>query len=214
MRCFSAALLALSLSGCATIFSGTTQDVAIRTTPGAKYSVTNAGGDEVASGEVGEDALAKMNLVRRAGYFSPQAYRVNLTKAGHRPRNVSVEPGMNPWYFMNILIGGFVGMVIVDPLTGAMYRMVPTTEDAPLTPTGENVAELQAVAAYQKLSRNYPVSRYDYEALQVVKPLQCEPMGNPAVFAAAAGVERLTYACRDGRQVMVACRSSAGCVVE
>lgn len=29
---------------------------------------------------------------------------------------------MNGWYFGNLLLGGAIGMLIVDPITGAMYR--------------------------------------------------------------------------------------------
>lgn len=39
---FVIAAMALAPSGCASIFSGTTQEVGIRTTPGAKFTVTNA----------------------------------------------------------------------------------------------------------------------------------------------------------------------------
>lgn len=30
---------------------------------------------------------------------------------------------MNGWYFGNLLLGGVIGMLIVDPATGAMYRI-------------------------------------------------------------------------------------------
>jgi len=30
---------------------------------------------------------------------------------------------VNGWYFGNILLGGLIGMLIVDPATGAMYRL-------------------------------------------------------------------------------------------
>jgi hypothetical protein len=29
------------------------------------------------------------------------------------------------WYFGNLLFGGVIGMLIVDPLTGAMYNLTP-----------------------------------------------------------------------------------------
>jgi hypothetical protein len=30
---------------------------------------------------------------------------------------------LNKWYFGNILLGGVIGMLVVDPLTGAMYSL-------------------------------------------------------------------------------------------
>lgn len=204
-------VLFLALSGCASIFSGTTQDVAIRSTPGAKFMVTNSYGSPVASGVVGEDSLVRANLVRGAGYFSPHAYKVRLNKPGYRPAMVEVDPGMNPWYFGNILLGGFIGMVIVDPLTGAMFRLVPRTDDAILTATGEDVAALEHEAAIVKNSMNNPVSRNDYMARQKVKTLRCEPIGNPAVTDLNTGAERLSFICRDGRLLTLACGGAEAC---
>lgn len=143
-RSITLGLAALALSGCASIFSGMTQDVAIRTTPGAKFVVTNSFGNQVASGNAGESAVAKMNLVRGAGYFSPHAYKVNLSKPGYQSATVDINPGMNGWYFANIVLGGVVGMVIVDPLTGAMYRMVPSRDEALLVPNDKEMAKVEA----------------------------------------------------------------------
>lgn len=205
-------LVAFALSGCASIFSGTTQDVAIRTTPGAKYTVTNDAGSQVASGVVGDDALARMNLVRSVGYFSPHSYRVKLSKPGFRPATVAIEPGINGWYFANIALGGFVGMVIVDPLTGAMFRMVPQVDDLPLQPTGEDIGALDAEAAAIARTRNYPVSRHDYTARQQARAAQCEPIGNPEISGLKTYEEKLQFTCRGGQQLTVRCRSTEGCV--
>ena len=118
----------LLASGCATIFSGTTQDVAIRTTPGATYHITNSTGQQVASG----NSAGKHSLARGTGYFSPHAYKVRINKAGYQERVLDIDPGLNPWYIGNILLGGIVGMLIVDPITGAMFSLSPNDIDAPL----------------------------------------------------------------------------------
>lgn len=34
---------------------------------------------------------------------------------------------MDGWYFGNILFGGLIGFLIVDPATGAMYTLKPDT---------------------------------------------------------------------------------------
>jgi hypothetical protein len=41
---------------------------------------------------------------------------------------------MSGWYIGNILFGGLIGMLVVDPQTGAMYRLEPKSLDATLTP--------------------------------------------------------------------------------
>lgn len=208
---FAVAFVALALSGCASIFSGTTQDVAVRTTQGAKFSVTNSYGSRVASGTVGEDALASANLVRSVGYFSPQAYKMKISKIGYHPKIVEVDPGMNGWYFGNLLFGGFVGMVIVDPLTGAMFRLVPRTDDAELQPTGEDIAALEAEAAYIEKSFANPISRHDYTARQLVGQQACQPIGNPEVVGFKTYEEKLIFACKGGRSLTVTCSSMTGC---
>ena len=36
---------------------------------------------------------------------------------------VQIQGKLDGWYFGNLLFGGLIGMVIVDPITGAMYRL-------------------------------------------------------------------------------------------
>lgn len=204
-------LVALALSGCASIISGSTQDVVIHSTPGANYVVTNSYGNQVAGGTVGGDASAQMNLIRAAGYFSPHSYKVKLSKPGYHPATVDIDSGLNGWYFANIVFGGVVGMVIVDPLTGAMYRLVPSADDVPLTPTGEDVSSLQAEQAIIAKTRDYPISRHDYTARARAHSLNCSPIGNPEVSGRNTFEERLTFACKEGRTQTVVCRSSDGC---
>nr|MBL8412732.1 hypothetical protein [Dechloromonas sp.] len=205
-------VLAIAMTaGCASIFSGTTQDVALRTTPGAKFSVTNSYGTPVSDGIAGADGAAEMNLVRSVGYFSPHAYKVKLSKAGYKPQTVAIDPGINGWYFGNILLGGFIGMVIVDPLTGAMFRLVPSASEAMLEPTGEDLSAIEAEAAIIRQTRDYPISRHDYTARQVVRQQDCAPVGNPEVAGLKTYQETLTFNCRGGRQFVVTCRSGAGC---
>ncbi len=201
------ALTALALSGCASIFSGTTQDVAIRATPGAKYVVTDSYGRKVASGET----PGTVNLVRGAGYFSPNAYRVNLSKPGYRNKTLEINPGMNAWYFGNILLGGIVGMVIVDPLTGAMYNLLPREIDADLEPTGEDISALEYEEGVLARTHNNPVSRHDYTARQKARELNCTPLGNPAVEGLGTAIEKFSIDCKERRQLRLQCQSNLGC---
>ena len=206
-----AAVFCASLTGCASIFSGTTTDISIRTTPGASYTVTNGYGNQVVSGVVGEDAEARVNLMRGAGYFKPHSYKMRLSKPGYKPATLSIDPGMNGWYFANLAIGGFVGMVIVDPLTGGMWRMIPTTDVLTLEPTGEDVAKIEQRSAYIKAANNYPISKHEYTAIQSIKPLGCKPVATPELFV-SANQETMIFQCEDSRKVAVNC-SIEGCSV-
>jgi hypothetical protein len=48
---------------------------------------------------------------------------VTYTKNGYDTKTVPVEFKLDGWYFGNILLGGLIGMLIIDPATGAMYKL-------------------------------------------------------------------------------------------
>lgn len=196
-----------ALSGCASIFSGTTQDITLRTTPGATYTITDTYGRRVASGQ-GEGTAS---LVRGASYFSPHAYTARITKPGYHPRTIEITPGINPWYFANLLIGGVVGMVIVDPLTGAMYKFLPSDIDAPLDQISPDNAEaLSGQPIAQRQAAAKAVSRYEYAATQRAQAKGCKPLAAPNTDGTKDPHETLTFECKGGSTITVAC-SINGC---
>lgn len=110
----------LFLSGCASIVSKSNWPFSVDTNPsGARVVITNKKGIEVFTGRT----PAAMRLKSGAGFFAKESYTVSLFMAGYEPKKVNVECKINGWYFGNILIGGFIGLLIVDPATGAMYRL-------------------------------------------------------------------------------------------
>jgi hypothetical protein len=64
-----------------------------------------------------------MRLKSGAGFFAKETYTVTLKLDGHDTRKVTVDCKLNGWYFGNLLLGGLVGFLIVDPATGAMYKL-------------------------------------------------------------------------------------------
>lgn len=117
----AAALLALS--GCASIFNGTTQTVGIQSTPpGASVRVVDAAGQTVHSGVTPMQVV----LPRGAGYFRPGSYKVRYALDGHDPAEAPLDGRMSAWYMGNIVIGGLIGMLVIDPLTGGMYAYPDT----------------------------------------------------------------------------------------
>ena len=63
-------------------------------------------------------------LERGAGYFKPAEYRVVVDKEGYEKQEVTIRSTVNGWYIGgNLLFGGPIGWLIVDPLTGAMYNL-------------------------------------------------------------------------------------------
>jgi hypothetical protein len=109
-----------SLSSCASIVSKTNWPVSIDSKPeGVHVSITNKRGIEVFSGKT--PVLTK--LKSGSGYFSKESYTVVMTYKGIEKRTINLECSVNGWYFGNLLIGGLIGMLIVDPATGAMFRL-------------------------------------------------------------------------------------------
>ncbi|MDA8868601.1 hypothetical protein N9H91_02170 [Pseudomonadales bacterium] len=46
-----------------------------------------------------------------------------LNKVGFSPKEYTLNSSVDGWYFGNLLLGGLIGMLIVDPITGAMYNL-------------------------------------------------------------------------------------------
>lgn len=108
------------LSGCASIVSRTTWPLAVDSKPeGIHVSITNKSGKEVFAGKTPVVTTLKSG----SGFFGKESYTVALTYKGTETRKINVECKLNGWYFGNLLIGGLIGMLIVDPATGAMYRL-------------------------------------------------------------------------------------------
>ncbi len=128
-RIICVALGTMLLSGCATIFEGGTQPVTFQSVPeAASISIVNRAGEKIHVGTT----PATVTLKRGAGYFKSEVYTVRIEKEGYAPKNLTVTGSVNGWYVANILFGGVVGMLIVDPATGAMYDLDPDTVNATL----------------------------------------------------------------------------------
>jgi len=116
-------LLSLVVSGCATIFNGTSQGVSISSTPAdAKVTIYDAYGQTVLS----QQAPCRVRLDRGRGYFSGATYRVVVEKAGYSPAEARVSGRLSGWYLAgNFLFGHLIGWLIIDPLTGGMWALRP-----------------------------------------------------------------------------------------
>ena len=122
-----AAGAALTLTGCASIFSSGPAKVSVDSRPsGARVTVIDQRtGTEV---EVATTPTV-LRLKRGAGYFKAAQYRLHIEKDGFRSTDVELSSSVNGWYFGNLLIGGLLGMLVVDPLTGSMYSIEPKNID-------------------------------------------------------------------------------------
>ena len=128
----SLAILALAgaSGGCATIVARSSQTIIVGSVPeGAAVSITNASGVAVHSG----NTPMSVTLKKGRGYFKPEHYTVRINKEGFQPHELKIDGAINGWYFGNIIFGGLIGMLAVDPSTGAMYTLSPKEVLATLT---------------------------------------------------------------------------------
>lgn len=124
----------LALGSCASIVSKSRYPVAISSVPvGANITITDKHGKEVFTGV----APAAVTLKSGAGYFSRASYQVKFSKPGFDDKTMTLEADLNGWYFGNIVFGGFIGLLIVDPATGAMYRIHDRDMQGVLAPSAQ-----------------------------------------------------------------------------
>lgn len=126
-----AACLWLSLSGCATIVHSGPRVIDVASSPpGATVSVYDRSNTLVMTNTTPFVA----QLSTKFGYFKAQSYRLVFEMKGHATAEAKIDSSLSGWYFGNLLFGGLVGMIIVDPLTGAMYNLEPERIEQTLTP--------------------------------------------------------------------------------
>lgn len=105
---------------CASIVSRSNWPYYLESDPrDATVSIQNKHGKEIFRGTT----PTVVNLRSGAGFFSKESYVVTFSKDGFDEKKISVECKLNGWYFGNIVFGGLIGMLIVDPATGAMYKL-------------------------------------------------------------------------------------------
>ncbi len=117
-------------SSCATLVSKSRYPISINTIPqGATVTITNKKGTEVFKGQL----PARVDLRAGAGFFSRAEYQVKFSMPGYADRIIPITSRINGWYWGNILLGGLLGMLIIDPASGAMYKIDTKTITETLT---------------------------------------------------------------------------------
>jgi hypothetical protein len=122
----------LFAGGCASIVNGGDREISIATQPpGATASVRKSGGNIMDVVAV-EKTPCTISLDPKKGYFSGQSYTLRLELQGYKATEVELTPKMSGWYWGNLVLGGLIGMLAVDPATGAMWNIAPDKIDRKL----------------------------------------------------------------------------------
>jgi hypothetical protein len=118
-------------SGCASIVHGGPRSVPVASNPpGATVTVYDRSGTQVMQ----QTTPFTATLRTKYKYFAGQNYKLVFEMAGYRKQEVELRSTMSGWYWGNILFGGLIGMLIVDPNTGAMYNLAPNKIEQTLAP--------------------------------------------------------------------------------
>ncbi|MBX9578156.1 MAG: hypothetical protein K2W97_06750 [Chthoniobacterales bacterium] len=114
----------LGLTACASIVSKSQYPVTISSNPpGANFTIKKSNGMFVSQGVTPNTVTLRSSF----GYFQPAKYIIDFTHKGVT-QSIPLEANINGWYFGNLIIpfGIIPGMLIIDPLTGAMWRLDDT----------------------------------------------------------------------------------------
>ncbi len=136
------------LIGCASIVGKNMYPVTINSHPDEAVIVIK---DE--KGKVMYKGKTPTTITLSSGeaYFHAKNYSITFSKPGYEDQTTEIKAGLSGWYFGNILFGGLIGLLIVDPLTGNMWKL-PTETTITLAEqvkSGKNEQSLKIVTINQ-----------------------------------------------------------------
>ncbi|MBN1467264.1 MAG: hypothetical protein JW924_00930 [Fusobacteriaceae bacterium] len=128
-------LLLVSITGCASVVHRSKQTVKISSQPGSTISIKDLKGNTIIEGE---DSLT-VKLDRAQGFFQKGQYSIVVEKPGYATKTIQLSSKVNTGSYVigNLFVGGFIGWLVVDPLTGGMWTLT--------TPDGQKAKDVQIV---------------------------------------------------------------------
>lgn len=143
----SLVILTILVSGCASIVDGGDKAVRFNSNPiGAKISIFDRKNRLVAV----QTTPAIVPLKRFYDVFRAQNYRIVFEMPGYRREEARLDCTMNSWYLGNIVFGGLIGILIVDPSTGAMWAFTKDEVSFDMESLGTNPEEIKTTREYEE----------------------------------------------------------------
>ena len=107
--------------GCATIMRDNIETITLNSIPSTvDIKIVDKKGLTVFEGQT----PTTINLKTSAdGYFNPQYYTVYAYKKGYENYQTRIDYHISGWYWGNIIFGGLIGILLIDPLTGDMFYL-------------------------------------------------------------------------------------------
>ncbi|SFU45490.1 PEGA domain-containing protein [Pustulibacterium marinum] len=133
-----------TLLGCASIVSKGKYPVHIDSSPsGAHITITDQDGVMQYTGTT----PVNLKIKASSGYFKKANYMLTFEMDGYETKTIPIKFSLDGWYVGNLLFGGLVGILIVDPITGAMWKLNTDQINEKLTKETETV-EKPAIEVY------------------------------------------------------------------
>lgn len=111
-------VIVLISTSCASIICGTKQNITFSSTPTDAIIYDNGF-------QIGRTPLS-------AGLERKKEHSISIKLDGYKPYEIIIRKTFNEWYLGNIIFGGIIGLVI-DPITGALYKLTPDQITAELS---------------------------------------------------------------------------------
>lgn len=120
-KSLTASIALTTLAGCATIMGKSAPETLnVRSTPDqAQIIITDESGAKIFEGKT----PTSLPLEKKKGYFTGKKYDIRISKEGYDEQSVTVNTKVGGWYIGNLLFGGIIGLLVVDPATGAMWTL-------------------------------------------------------------------------------------------
>lgn len=129
-----AVLVVVFLTGCATIISGTSQEIGIVSRP--------SGAKVIINGVFRGTTPMAIKLSRK------DTHKIRLELEGYKPYEVVLVRRINWWVLGNLIFGGLIGLA-VDAISGGIYRLSPDSIDVKLdVAKGDTVLFIKVVEGY------------------------------------------------------------------
>jgi hypothetical protein len=133
------------LGGCASIMHGTSQEMTFQSSP-EEVTVT-------VSGRI----IGKTPVTSRLDKKSGQS--VAFSKDGYKPVTMELTTTLDPWFWGNIVLGGFIGST-TDGINGSVNQYSPSQYFVTLTPEGASRMENSTLNSPRDKAREFIVGHY------------------------------------------------------
>lgn len=137
-------LVMITSSGCCSIMSGSTQEIAISSTPPGATVTADSGTSITTPGSI----VLRRNI----------RHTLVAELPGYKQQQVQLEKKLNNWVWGNILIGGLIGLVI-DMVSGAIDELHPKEVHFQFQDASDDSATIIPVLYQDMLFRRYNAYR-------------------------------------------------------